>query len=110
MTPAAHFTRRVYYVVRRIPSGMVASYGLVALALDRPRDARQVGRALFVCREADVPCHRVVNRNGVLTGAWAFETPTEQREKLLSEGVALDFQGRVDMALHCVSVDELTDP
>ena len=102
------FQQQVYEVARRIPPGMVASYGLIAAALDRPRDARQVGRALFVCREGDVPCHRVVNRNGVLTGAWAFATPSEQRETLAAEGVTFDPFGRVVMRLHCVTWNMLT--
>jgi O-6-methylguanine DNA methyltransferase len=97
---ADDFRKQVYCAVRAIPIGMVATYGMIAAALDRPRDARQVGRALYVCRDVDVPCHRVVNRNGVLTGAWAFETPIAQMDALVSEGVTFDGFGRVNMAVH----------
>lgn len=104
------FNEAVYRIVRRIPPGKVASYGLVALALDRPSDARQVGRALYACRgRDDVPAHRVVNRNGVLTGAWAFGGPTEQRDRLLAEGVTFDAFDRVDLAAHLVELDLIVD-
>ena len=101
------FNEQVYEVVRRIPPGKVATYGLVALALDRPGDARRVGRALHVNPHDDVPCHRVVNRHGVLTGAWAFETPVYQYQTLLAEGVMFDACGRVDLANHLVELDLL---
>src|SRR5712691_8602926 len=60
------WTRRVYAVVRSIPSGRVASYGLVALVAGRPRAARAVGNVMLECDDPTVPCHRVVHADGSL--------------------------------------------
>ena len=64
---------RIYAVVRRIPRGRVATYGQVALLAGNPRWARVVGYALHVNPEPGIiPCHRVVNRNGEVSAAFAF--------------------------------------
>lgn len=108
MTHDRSFNEQVYAAVRRIPVGKVATYGQIAAALDRPGDARQVGRALHACPHGhDVPCHRVVNRHGVLTGAWAFPGPTHMRDLLRGEGVTFDAFGRVDLSTHGVELDAL---
>src|SRR5690348_9253655 len=84
--------RRVYAVVRRIPPGRVATYGLVGMVAGRPLAARAVGNALRLCDERDVPFHRVVHADGLP----AF---TVHRTRLRREGVR--FVGpRVDMAKH----------
>ena len=102
------FNEAVYATVRRIPPGTVATYGQVATALDRPGDARRVGRALHVNPYGeDVPWHRVVNRHGILTGAWAFETPVTMRNLLLAEGVTFDQRGCVVLARHLVELETL---
>ena len=62
------FTRRVLSVVRRIPSGRVATYGDVAALAGRPRAARAVGNIMRECRARDVPCHRVIAAGGALGG------------------------------------------
>jgi methylated-DNA-protein-cysteine methyltransferase related protein len=85
------WTRRVYEVVRSIPRGRVASYGLVALVAGRPRAARAVGNVMLECDDPTVPCHRVVHADGSLAPSFA-----RQRERLRREGV--DFVGlRVDV-------------
>ena len=97
------FFDRVYHVVRRIPPGRVTTYGAVARALGSPRAARGVGWALrAVAREPGgalaVPCHRVVNREGALTGRMHFETPTVMEERLRVEGVPFIAEHQVDLA------------
>jgi methylated-DNA-protein-cysteine methyltransferase-like protein len=62
------FFERVYAVAREIPYGKVTSYGAIAKALGTARSARMVGWAMNASHNRDVPAHRVVNRNGLLTG------------------------------------------
>ncbi len=94
------FYRRVYRVVRRIPTGKVTTYGAIAEQIGARSSSRMVGYALHgVAGDMDIPCHRVVNRNGELTGKMHFATPTLMRDLLESEGVT--FRGdAVDMKLH----------
>ena len=89
---------KIYDVVRRIPCGKVATYGQIARLAGAPRAARQVGWALHVNPEPYViPCHRVVNREGYLSGSFAFGGIDAQRFLLENEGVATE-NGRVDLA------------
>jgi O-6-methylguanine DNA methyltransferase len=62
------FKAAVLAAVRRIPPGRVATYGDVAAAAGRPRAARAVGNIMRECRDAAVPCHRVVGAGGALGG------------------------------------------
>lgn len=94
------FDARVYALVRAIPEGRVSTYGALALALEHPHGARQVGWALArVPRadEPDVPAHRVVNARGALSGGWAFGAPEIQRGLLEDEGVEFDAAGCVPL-------------
>ena len=95
------FNDAVYEVVRQIPAGRVASYGMVAGMVGRPRNARFVGYALHVNPEPGIiPCHRVVFKDGSLAPGFAFGGEDEQRRLLEAEGVAFLDDGRVDMARH----------
>ena len=78
---------RIYEIVRRIPYGKVATYGQIALLCGFPRNARQVGYALRTGRLGEVPAHRVVNAQGRLSGAAAFEVWDMQKLLLEAEGV-----------------------
>ena len=81
----------VYQVVRLIPRGRVTSYGAIAHYLGLKSGARMVGYAMNAAHTVqDVPAHRVVNRNGILTGKHHFGSPTMMEELLLSEGVAVE--------------------
>ena len=103
MPDDSDFYARVYDVVARVPPGRVTTYGLVARALGAPRASRGVGWALRAAAHADplaVPCHRVVNREGRLTGRRHFATPTAMEERLRAEGVAFLEPDRVDLAAH----------
>lgn len=89
---------RIYEVVKAIPRGRVASYGQVAAYAGNPRWARVVGYALHVNPDPDnIPCFRVVTREGKLSEAFAFGGENRQRELLENEGVEFLPDGRVDM-------------
>jgi methylated-DNA-protein-cysteine methyltransferase-like protein len=67
----------VYQVVREIPAGRVTSYGAIAHYLGLKSGARMVGYAMNAAHALpDVPAHRVVNRQGILTGKHHFSSPT----------------------------------
>ncbi len=77
-------------MVGQIPLGRVSTYGAIAEALGWPRGARQVGWAL-ACAPAGVPAHRVVNREGELSGRHAFTAgPLEMEQRLRAEGVEVE--------------------
>lgn len=82
------FFESVYEVVKLIPFGRVTSYGSIAKYLGSAKSSRMVGWAMNAAHDKpDVPAHRVVNRNGLLTGKNHFETPTQMQELLESEGI-----------------------
>ncbi|MAP99325.1 MAG: cysteine methyltransferase [Flavobacteriaceae bacterium] len=84
------FFKRVYKVVRLIPSGRVSTYGLIAKALGTPKSARVVGYAMNASHKInDVPAHRVVNRIGLLTGKHHFSGTNLMKELLESEGIVV---------------------
>ncbi len=84
------FFSRVYALTRLIPEGRVCSYGAIARYLGSPGSARMVGWALNQCHSMpDVPAHRVVNRNGLLTGKHHFRHETLMEELLESEGITV---------------------
>jgi len=86
------FFDRVYEVTRLIPAGRVTSYGAIASYLGTARSARMVGWALNVCHTHPhfVPAHRVVNRNGVLTGKLRFGNSSTMQQLLENEGIEVD--------------------
>lgn len=80
----------VYEVVKLIPKGRVTSYGLIANYLGTKLSARMVGWAMNAAHDIPtVPAHRVVNRNGVLTGKNHFSTPTTMQKSLEAEGIVV---------------------
>lgn len=83
------FFRDVYDVVMCIPHGRVSSYGLIGAYLGAAKSARMVGWAMNQAHSISppIPAHRVVNRNGLLTGKSHFSTPTRMQELLANEGV-----------------------
>ena len=83
----ADFFENVFAVVKLIPLGRVTSYGAIAKYLGSARSSRMVGWAMNASHKIEgVPAHRVVNRQGLLTGKMHFGTPTLMEEKLKSEG------------------------
>jgi len=89
------FYESIYKVVAQIPEGRVLSYGQIAKMLNRPRSAREVGRAMRLCPE-ELPWHRVVMSDGSIAGGGHAE---ERRLRLLEEGIPFRLDGRVDMKL-----------
>lgn len=88
---------KIYEVVKRIPRGKVCTYGQIALLVGNPRLSRVVGYALHVNPEPGViPCHRVVNRNGEVSRAFAFGGENMQIQLLEDEGVEF-VAGRVPL-------------
>ena len=90
-----NFYQRVYELARRIPAGRCASYGQLALMLGNPRAARAVGYAVGACRDASVPCHRVLRADGSTAAAFG---PGVQRALLEAEDVPFTADGRADLS------------
>ncbi len=116
----SNFKSKVYQLVRGVPEGKVTTYGEVARVLGKPRWARQVGWVLHQNKNPDVPCHRVVDRNGRLAPNFggpslfsfgrldpsksrkagrsgAFNGAGEQRRRLEVEGVEFADEMHVDL-------------
>jgi methylated-DNA-protein-cysteine methyltransferase-like protein len=92
------FFAEVMAVVREVPRGRVTSYGAIAKYLGAARSSRIVGYCMNNSHTVHpkVPAHRVVNRNGLLTGKHHFATPTRMQELLEREGVAVKDDQVVD--------------
>jgi methylated-DNA-protein-cysteine methyltransferase related protein len=96
------FFKNVYDVARLIPKGRVTSYGAIARYLGTGRSSRMVGWAMNNAgtQKPKVPAHRVVNRNGMLTGKHHFGDPFRMQRLLEKEGVkvkkdrVMDFEKR----------------
>ena len=88
----ADFYDQVYEIVRQIPVGRVTSYGAIARYLGTAGSSRMVGWAMNLShhQEVYVPAHRVVNRNGLLTGKIHFGSPHEMQELLENEGIKIE--------------------
>lgn len=94
---------RIYEAVQRIPKGYVATYGMVALMAGNKNWARTVGNALHKNPSpGEIPCHRVVNKDGRVAPHFAFGGEGRQRKLLESEGVEFDKNGFVDMDRFCM--------
>ena len=93
------FFNDVFDVVRLIPKGRVTSYGAIAKYLGTPRSSRMVGWAMNASHVLqNVPAHRVVNRNGLLTGKMHFSPPELMKELLRDEGILVKNDQIVDFA------------
>jgi tRNA (guanine-N7-)-methyltransferase len=86
------FFGKVYQVVRLIPTGRVTSYGAIAQYLGSKGSARMVGYAMNASHASpfSVPAHRVVNRNGLLTGKHHFGSPDLMAQLLINEGIQVE--------------------
>ena len=88
---------KIYKVVRKIPRGKVATYGQIAALAGNPRWARVVGYALHVNPDpSEIPCYRVVNRQGKASAAFAFGGENMQIQLLSADGVEF-VDGHVNM-------------
>ena len=95
------FFSEVYEVVKLIPPGRVTSYGAIARYLGTTGSARMVGWAMNASHSHDefVPAHRVVNRNGLLTGKHHFDNSEAMKELLENEGIKITNEGVADFNL-----------
>ncbi|MCR5310695.1 MAG: methylated-DNA--[protein]-cysteine S-methyltransferase [Lachnospiraceae bacterium] len=90
-------SKRIYEAVKKIPYGKVATYADVAEAAGDRKMARAVGNALHKNPDPDnIPCYRVVNSKGELSGEFAFGGAGEQAKRLMAEGIEVK-DGRVDL-------------
>lgn len=95
-----NFFQQVYVLTRKIPEGMVTTYGEIAKALGT-RDARRVGHALHANPDGDLtPCHRVVTKDGKLSESYAFGGSIEQYAKLKEENVTFLDCTHVNLVQH----------
>lgn len=89
--------RRIYEAVKRIPRGCVATYGQIAELAGNKKMARAVGNALHHSPDPEnIPCYRVVNGKGELSGAFAFDGVNTQQRLLEADGIEV-ISGRVDL-------------
>jgi methylated-DNA-protein-cysteine methyltransferase-like protein len=91
------FFDRVFSIVEKIPYGKVTTYGHIAEVCGIRSSARTVGWALNGAKNSNLPCHRVVNRFGALTGKLHFGSPHIMEDLLRSEGIEFDKNGNVRM-------------
>lgn len=95
------FFEMVFEIVRQIPEGRVTSYGAIAKYLGSARSSRMVGWAMNASHIIkNVPAHRVVNRNGLLTGKMHFSDPNEMQHRLEMEGVKVKNDQIVNFKSH----------
>ncbi len=104
------FFEAVFEVVRQIPKGKVTSYGAIAEALGTKGSARMVGWAMnqshFV--KPAVPAHRVVNRQGRLSGKMHFSPPERMQELLEKEGIQIVEDQIIDFQKHFWDPNEMS--
>ncbi len=97
-------TRRIYNAVKQIPRGCVATYGMVADMAGNNKMSRAVGNALHKNPDPDsIPCYRVVNSKGELSGEFAFGGAGEQQRLLEADGIEV-VNGRVDLSKYAMKI------
>lgn len=96
------FFEKVYQVVKLIPNGRVTSYGAIANYLGSRGSARMVGWAMNASHSsaAAIPAHRVVNRNGMLTGKHHFGSPGIMQQLLENEGIVVENDKILNFSKH----------
>jgi methylated-DNA-protein-cysteine methyltransferase related protein len=105
----SNFFEQVYDIVRKIPEGKVMTYGQIAEIIGT-KDVRKVGFALHANKEgSDVPCHRVVNKDGRLAPGYAFGGSDEQKMRLMAEGVEFVDETHVDL-IRCLYAQRALHP
>lgn len=96
-----NFFENVYEVVKLIPKGRVTSYGAIGAYLGTKSSARMVGWAMNNAHAMpDIPAHRVLNRQGLLTGKMHFSPPAQMQELLELEGIKVKDDKVVEFNKH----------
>jgi len=85
------FIQAIYEIVKTVPYGRATSYGAIAKATGYPQHSRLVGKIMGVCDSSasNVPAHRVVNSQGILSGKEAFGPTNEMKSLLEAEGITV---------------------
>lgn len=92
------FFETVYENLKKVPKGQIVTYGMLAKMCGNSRMSRQVGWALHVNPDnSTIPCHRVVNKEGYLSGGFAFGGIEVQKQLLEKEGVVVSDDYKVDL-------------
>ena len=100
-------TTRIYEAVKKIPRGYVATYADVAAMAGNPKMCRAVGNALHKNPKPDeIPCYRVVNSKGYLSGEFAFGGPGAQQRLLEADGIEV-VNSRVDLGKYRIDLDAM---
>lgn len=100
-------TKKIYEAVKKIPRGMVATYGQVAELAGDKKMARAVGNALHKNPDPDtIPCYRVVNSKGELAGAFAFGGANVQADLLRADGIEV-IDNKVNLKKYAIDVCEI---
>ena len=96
------FFKKVYAVVCKIPYGKVSTYGAIAHFLGGKGSARMVGWAMNASHSPEnmIPAHRLVNRNGMLTGKHHFFSPQRMQSLLEQEGITIKEDKIINFKLH----------
>lgn len=90
-------SKRIYEAVKKIPKGKVATYGQIAEMAGDRKMARAVGNALHKNPDPDsIPCYRVVNAKGELSGEFAFGGENAQAKLLMADGIEV-VDGKVNL-------------
>ncbi len=102
-------TKRIYEAVKKIPKGRVATYSQVAELAGNKKMARAVGNALHRNPDPEhIPCFRVVNAKGELSGEFAFGKADAQAKLLIADGVEV-VDGKVDLTKYQMKTGEGVD-
>ena len=98
-------SKRIYAAVKKIPKGRVANYGQIAAMAGEPKMARAVGNALHKNPDPDdIPCYRVVNSRGELSGEFAFGGAGAQARLLMEDGIEV-VDGKVDLSVYGMKIE-----
>ena len=100
--------QQVYDFLKQIPQGKVITYGQLAEQLGNKNLSRAVGNTLHRNPDpAHIPCHRVVNRNGQVSEAYAFGGADAQRVRLEREGIIFEPDGTIDLRKYGIAPEEM---
>lgn len=105
--PSKGFFEEVYRIVGTIPEGSIMTYGMIAIMLGNPYAARIVGYAMNSApQELNLPCHRVVNKEGKMSPGDIFGGEDKQRQMLEKEGIIFKENGCINMEMHLLNWSE----
>ena len=91
--------KQIYQITKQIPRGKVTTYGTIAQSINL-KDSRLVGWALHQNKDYQIPCHRVVNRQGKLAPGYVLGGIQKQKQKLKKEGIKFLNKNTVDLESH----------